>query len=281
MDALTAICGTVFFLSFDLPAVASLRPHYQFTAIPKEVLAHMKIATGMEINCRQTDIPPNGTVTKAWRSSKIKALLSDLSMDERSVVFTSSRDRVQHLLVVLNDENIGCRALFNGQDTKDSQQAITDWELQEGLIFPNPVLIIQAGAAASGLTLTKASRMFLMEPFSRQEEEKQAFARCHRFGQTKHVHVKCYYTPVSTESRMLDWRKKAASSDSQGILGNAKTNVVYAQMSDVIYDDDDYEDDDGDDDDDDNDNDDRKEDHHSKGEEDYFESMSVSNESTN
>lgn len=33
--------------------------------------------------------------------------------------------------------------------------------------------------------------------------------RCHRHGQTNAVYVKCYYVPMSMESRLLDRRKRA------------------------------------------------------------------------
>jgi hypothetical protein len=32
--------------------------------------------------------------------------------------------------------------------------------------------------------------------------------RCHRHGQTNAVYVKCYYVPMSMESRLLDQRKR-------------------------------------------------------------------------
>ena len=86
------------------------------------------------------------------------------------------------------------------------------------------MLLVQAGAAASGLTLTSACKMFLMEPFLRYEEEQQAYARCHRYGQTKPVHCKCYFAPVSVESRLLEWRRRA-----KGTSTLQEPSVVYAE----------------------------------------------------
>jgi hypothetical protein len=64
------------------------------------------------------------------------------------------------------------------------------------------------------------------------------FIRIHfinRHGQTKAVHVKCYYAPVSVESRLLEWRKRAASScSSAGNVSTAAPNqeatIVYSTM---------------------------------------------------
>lgn len=52
---------------------------------------------------------------------------------------------------------------------------------------------------------SKRYQLFLI----RWEEEKQAYARLHRLTQTEAVKVKVYYTPVSVESRLLEWRKGA------------------------------------------------------------------------
>ena len=71
---------------------------------------------------------------------------------------------------------------------------------------PRPILLVQAGAAASGLTLVEAAHVFIMEPMMRQEEELQAHARCHRYGQKRPVSVRTYFAPVTVESRMLGLR---------------------------------------------------------------------------
>ena len=83
--------------------------------------------------------------------------------------------------------------------------------------------------------------MFLMEPFIRQEEEQQAYARCHRYGQQKDVCVKIYYAPVSVESRLLSWRKKAAAK--MAGAGSGAANVVYQELfdTDAFADDDDVD----------------------------------------
>jgi SNF2 family DNA or RNA helicase len=69
--------------------------------------------------------------------------------------------------------------------------------------------------------------MFFLEPFVRQEEEQQAYARCHRFGQEHSVHAKVYFTPVSIESRLLEWRKQVATAS------RPDTKVVYTDLMEV------------------------------------------------
>lgn len=97
--------------------------------------------------------------------------------------------------------------------------------------------------------------MFLLEPFLRYEQEQQAYARCHRYGQTKPVHCKVYYVPLSVESRLLEWRKQASNPSDNGsqnsfaAAGGAQdarivySSIDYVEEDDVVDssdDDDDY-----------------------------------------
>jgi len=230
------------YLAFDLPTNVSQGGSQKFPAIDREFLAHLRSATSMPINCMPRDNPAPGSVKGAGRCSKIQKLLEDLSTKERCVIFSSNKNCLMHLRTILREDKIGCQAIYTGQSTDDLKSAVSKWE-EDGEKAtdppPYPCLLVQAGAAAAGLTLTAASKMFIMEPFLRQEEEKQAYARCHRYSQKHKVSVKVYYTPVSVESRLLEWRqgaKKAlvgSEKDDGDDLGNYEkdTKIVFHDMA--------------------------------------------------
>lgn len=243
------------FLAIDTPEGANRSLDARVSSIPRDVLAHLRNCTGMPVHCGRSDKPveQNGVTRSSHYSTKVKALLADLPRDERSVVFSSSNATIKHLLFVLEAEGIGSRALFTGQHTSASEKALTEW--QSSTVeecgrdkIPYPVLLVQAGAAASGLTLTAACKMFLMEPFVRHEEEQQAYARCHRYGQTKPVHCKCYYSPVSVESRLLEWRRRAVNEGtaaaSPSNTASLNPHIVYSSIP-IDSSDGESEDDDG------------------------------------
>lgn len=196
------------YLVIDLPSSMDRNLHGLFTAIPGLFLGHLRHALG---DCVPLNSSRDHVITRKKTNlpSKFRALLTDLPRDELSVVFASSKSIVLHLQRVLEGEGFGCKSLFVGQSEKESECAVSDWE--SSLSHKATVLIVQAGAAACGLTLTAASKMFIMEPFRKHEEEKQAYARLHRFGQKKAVHCKVYYAPVSVESRLLEWRRRATT----------------------------------------------------------------------
>ena len=232
------------FLAIDPPTHVSQRGDPRISAIPREVISFFRAATCFEqVHNTAAALP---TLEPAHGlSSKMQALLRDLPREEKSVIFTSSRAAVKHLMALLSYHAIGNRAVFSGQSPAQAERAIFEWkgsffrsdverEVEETTLSPL-VLIVQSGAAASGLTLTAACKMFFLEPFVRQEEEQQAFARCHRYGQVHAVHAKVYFSPVSVESRLLEWRKQVAAAS------RADTNVMYNDIMDV----DDSEGDDG------------------------------------
>ena len=222
------------FLSIDLPVDVSNEGELRYTAIPSEVVQHFRECTGMSgLGCRSAQTPAQRS-RESFRtgySSKVAAVVNDIPRHERSVVVCRSRNGVAHLSACFTESSIGHRALFTGQTPAKSHEAIVTWQKGElsddgSMLFP--VLLIQAGAAASGLTLTAACKIFLMEPLLRLEEERQVYARCHRYGQTKPVEVKCYYTPVSVESRLLEWRRRSTAnrkhSDEKVVFSG--TNIV-------------------------------------------------------
>ena len=228
------------FLSIDVPVGVSRRAHPVHTALPRDVLAHLRAATGMDLDCHRSVIPQRN---EYGLSSKIRALLNDLPKGEHAVVFSTSKEGVAHVSAVLRIKNVPCFSLFVGQDTITSAEAVTAWETMAcEANTTGPVLVVQAGAAASGLTLTAASKLFLVEPFSRQEEETQAYARCHRYGQKDNVHVKVYYVPVTVESRLLEWRKRAASKMA-GISSGSNATYVFTELFDEEHSDDESSDD--------------------------------------
>ena len=228
------------FLAIDPPTHVSQRGDPRVSAIPREVISFFRAATCFaQVHNNAAALPDLNPAHGL--SSKMQALLRDLPRSERSVVFTSSRSAVKHLMALLSYHSIGNRAVFSGQGPAQAERAVFDWKgasvgsdveklTEENAVSSsdNPlVLIVQAGAAAAGLTLTAACKMFFLEPFVRQEEEQQAFARCHRFGQVQAVHAKVYFSPVSVESRLLEWRKQVAAAS------RADTKVVYHDIIDV------------------------------------------------
>jgi Ring finger domain len=167
------------YLAIDEPEGVDDSLDSRVSALPRHFLRHLRACTpGIPVHCAPSDKPASLDLENNCLSSKVKALLRDLPRDERSVVFSVSKASIQHLESVFKMFGIGCRSLFSGQNVEASERAVLEWQqassTQNVATIPCPVLLVQAGAAASGLTLTAACKMFLMEPFLRHSEEQQA-----------------------------------------------------------------------------------------------------------
>lgn len=228
--------------SIDLPDASLVALDPRVSSLPGDFLAHLRTCV-LDLKTRNGSPligAPRDTCTgqpadqSPCLSSKVLALLGDLPVDERSVVFGTNKSTVQHLSHVLTSVGIGFRALYTGQNGKETEKSIEEWKTNDDAL----VLIVQAGTAAAGVTLTAACKIFLLEPFLRLSEEQQAYGRCHRIGQMKPVHVTTYYSPISVESRLLEWRKQAAE---KGPKSKTDANVIYVDESDESDSEDDEE----------------------------------------
>ena len=196
------------FYSIDLPVGIDARSHGTYTALDPPFFAHLRSACALNAASKPSDTPRD---VDDGLSSKVRKLLVDLPLGEHAVVFSTSKVGVLHLETILKAKSIPVFSIHVGQKAEVTELAVTSWQNEDlDARVAGPVLVVQAGAAASGLTLTAACKLFLLEPFQRIEEEQQAYGRLHRYGQPKDVTVKIYYAPVSVESRLLRWRKTAA-----------------------------------------------------------------------
>ena len=165
------------------------------------------------------------------QSPKMSALVRDLRESlaspggsGKAVVFSQLRDALAHAEQVLRWEGIGCESVgvhnrgggnnggtdgggANGGGANGSNSG-------EGAIArfrDDPsvqVLLLHAGSAAAGLTLTQADLVVLLEPFLSPGDEAQAANRVHRIGQTRPVRCVTYFVEGTVEERLLAFRTR-------------------------------------------------------------------------
>jgi E3 ubiquitin-protein ligase SHPRH len=70
------------------------------------------------------------------------------------------------------------------------------------------VLLLASGPAASGLTLTIANTLYVLEPTDNAAQEAQAVSRVHRIGQTKNTRCVIFYARGTHEERILALRQE-------------------------------------------------------------------------
>jgi superfamily II DNA or RNA helicase len=125
-------------------------------------------------------------------STKMNYLIENVTqllLENHSIIifsqFTSYLDRIQKRMLELK---VGISRIDGSQSLKNRQEHVQLF--QDGT---NPIFLISLRAGGFGLNLTRASYLFLMDPWWNPAVENQAIDRAHRIGQNKHLTV---YRPV-------------------------------------------------------------------------------------
>ena len=173
------------------------------------------------------------------QSPKIAALVADLrehfarpGASGKAVVFSQLRDALVCAAEALTWEGVG-NALVDGNAATPAASATL--RAQEGVVRPEDaaaravarfrddpacrVLLLHAGSAAAGLTLTHADLVILLEPFLSPGDEAQAANRVHRIGQTRAVRCVTYFVRGTVEERLLAFRTRQAEFGGEVVSG--------------------------------------------------------------
>ncbi|KAM0810765.1 putative Helicase ATP-binding domain-containing protein [Seiridium cardinale] len=134
--------------------------------------------------------------------SKIKALVADiqsLPANTKCIVFSTWRLTLDVVEAALNQASIPSLRFDGKLPQKDRQSVIS--RFRDGSIR---VMLLTLSCGAVGLTLTAASRAYLLEPHWNPTLEEQALARIHRLGQTQEVKTVRLYVRDSFEESVKE-----------------------------------------------------------------------------
>jgi SNF2 family DNA or RNA helicase len=158
---------------------------------------------------------------EAERSSKVELLVEELTTavaeGHKALVFsqwTSLLDRVEP---ALRAAGIGWTRLDGA--TRDRAGVIAEFQHDAG----PPVLLVSLRAGGTGLNLTAADHVFLLDPWWNPAVEDQAADRAHRIGQTRPVEIHRLVAAATVEERVLalQARKRATADAALGEAGAA------------------------------------------------------------
>ncbi|KAI0459294.1 SNF2 family N-terminal domain-containing protein [Xylaria acuta] len=134
--------------------------------------------------------------------SKVEALITDiksLPKDTKCVVFSTWRLTLDLVKAGL-DQNSIQSIRFDGKVPQNERGAVvTKFRYDRDI----RIMLLTLSCGAVGLTLTAASRAYLMEPHWNPTLEEQALARVHRMGQTKEVTTVRLYVRGSFEEEVI------------------------------------------------------------------------------
>jgi superfamily II DNA or RNA helicase len=143
---------------------------------------------------------------QARSSSKVKALVDALSTaaadGHKALVFSQWTSLLDLIEPELNDAGIGFTRLDG--TTSDRAGVVQTFESDRG----PPVMLISLKAGGTGLNLTAADHVFLVDPWWNPAVEAQAADRAHRIGQTKPVLVYRLVSQGTVEEKIFQLQEK-------------------------------------------------------------------------
>jgi SNF2 family DNA or RNA helicase len=145
-------------------------------------------------------------------SAKIRVLLQEIREKHRYhkiLVFSQFVGMLDLIKTELENENIAFSYL-TGQ-SKNREQIVDEFQENDEI----RVFLISLKAGGTGLNLTEADYVYLVDPWWNPAVENQAIDRCYRIGQDKHVIAVRLITPGTIEEKVvkLQSSKKEIASD--------------------------------------------------------------------
>ncbi len=182
--------------------------------------------------CHQALLPTavRGTTVLPQSSSKLERLLealNDATADgHRALVFSQWTSLLDLIEPHLNENKIGFVRLDGS--TVDRGSVVNKFQAPDG----PPVMLLSLKAGGTGLNLTAADHVFLVDPWWNPAVEDQAADRAHRIGQDKPVMVYRLVARDTVEERILELQARkrriadAALADASGAAAITRDDLL-------------------------------------------------------
>lgn len=192
-----------------------LRDHFRASlakTVSEKGLANSKIhVLEALLRLRQAACHPGllDVTAKKELGPKLEELLERLreitAEGHKALVFSQFTSFLAILELHLKKEKIPYLYLDGKTSLKDRQARVEQFQ-SDGQ--KTPLFLISLKAGGSGLNLTAADYVFLLDPWWNPAVETQAIDRTHRIGQTRKVHACRLITRGTVEEKVLDLQKK-------------------------------------------------------------------------
>ncbi|TWH01653.1 Superfamily II DNA/RNA helicases, SNF2 family [Nocardioides sp. J9] len=157
--------------------------------------------------------PDHDRVGSAKLDVLVDHLLEITAEGHRALVFSQFTSFLARVRSRLGEAGIATTYLDGS--TRDRAGVID--EFRSGEV---PVFLISLKAGGTGLTLTEADYVFVLDPWWNPAAEAQAVDRAHRIGQTQHVHVYRLVASDTIEEKVMELKARKAELFSQVIDGD-------------------------------------------------------------
>ncbi|KAM1052593.1 hypothetical protein ACFX13_000194 [Malus domestica] len=204
-DTVITCCAHIFCQACILKTLQRTKP---CCPLCRRALSHSDL-----FSAPQTTSDSDNTVSsKTTMSSKVNALLKLLVASReqnpltKSVVFSQFRKMLIYLEEPRKSAGFKTLRLDGSMNAKKRAQVIKEFGVT-GQDVPT-ILLASLKASGTGINLTAANRVYLLEPWWNPAVEEQAMDRVHRIGQKEDVKIVRLIARNSIEERILELQDK-------------------------------------------------------------------------
>ncbi|KAK2593643.1 hypothetical protein QQS21_008647 [Conoideocrella luteorostrata] len=169
---------------------------------PRCPMAHVS-TSGSALESSLPEIQPLAETVSIKLPSKVEALITDIQTlppNEKCIVFSTWRLTLDIVEAGLRQSSLSS-IRFDGKVPQKERHNIVDRFKTDSSIR---VMLLTLSCGAAGLTLTVATRAYLLEPHWNPTLEEQALARIHRIGQTQKVTTVRFFVRDSFEQQVME-----------------------------------------------------------------------------
>ncbi len=182
-----------------------------------------------QTSCHQGLLPGRELVQTSSKQRLLISLLRKcLDGGHRALVFsqwTSFLDRIQK---ACEGEDISFGRIDGS--TRNRQEVVDQFQQDDGV----SVLLLSLKAAGTGLNLTAADHVFIVDPWWNPAVEEQAADRAHRIGQDKPVVVHRLVAKDTVEERVLELQEKKRQLASNIVGGEGPSFLSREELVDLL-----------------------------------------------
>ena len=173
-----------------------------------KTLQFLQALTKLRQICDSPQLLPDGNYTE--ESAKIDILISNLNEkigNHKVLVFSQFVSMLLLIKDKLDVENIAYEYLDGSTTQKAREKAVANFQENDHV----RVFLISLKAGGTGLNLTSADYVYIMDPWWNPAVENQAIDRCYRIGQTNHVIAYRMICKDTVEEKIMDLKSKKLS----------------------------------------------------------------------
>jgi len=168
---------------------------------------------------------------ESGKYDEVVRMLENIISEKHKVLLFSSF--VKHLEIYKEylEQNNYKYSILTGQ-TRDRQKIIDDFQNTSD----NHVFLISLKAGGTGLNLTAADYVFLLDPWWNPAAEEQAINRAHRIGQDKNVFVYRFITKDSIEEKIVNLQQQKSNLADKFVNSNNPFTELSADVIKTLFD---------------------------------------------